>query len=174
MVPPFASPQSKRLRTRLRDKATVAGALVTGCVLGYLARGASLPFIALDSATSTGSPNHNCMSSRTRHKSCANAAKSTVKEEPGWKTLHVYYGDASNNQHFAILEPLSQANQDEYVLALLRHKKGGFFVDLAAHDATHLSNTFTLERDYDWNGSTYTVRLHVWRRTGALLPSKLT
>ena len=46
----------------------------------------------------------------------------------------------------------SQARQDELVIRLLRNKTNGYFVDLAANDAIHLSNTFALEKFYSWNG----------------------
>lgn len=46
----------------------------------------------------------------------------------------------------------SQARQDELVIALLRNKTDGYFVDLAANDAIQLSNTYALERYYHWRG----------------------
>jgi hypothetical protein len=46
----------------------------------------------------------------------------------------------------------SQARQDELVVALLRNKTNGFFIDLAANDAVQLSNTYALERYYHWQG----------------------
>ena len=46
----------------------------------------------------------------------------------------------------------SQAGQDRLVLKLLQGKTSGFFVDLAANDALHLSNTRALERDFGWRG----------------------
>ncbi|KAL7556850.1 hypothetical protein ACA910_016322 [Epithemia clementina (nom. ined.)] len=46
----------------------------------------------------------------------------------------------------------SQARQDEIVVALLGGKRKGYFVDLAANDATHWSNTFALEQEYQWSG----------------------
>ena len=36
--------------------------------------------------------------------------------------------------------------------ALLREKKDGYFIDLAANDAISLSNTRTLEKDHGWRG----------------------
>ena len=45
-----------------------------------------------------------------------------------------------------------QARQDELVFALLGNKTGGFFVDLAANDATELSNTYALEAFHQWRG----------------------
>jgi hypothetical protein len=83
----------------------------------------------------------------------SSVAKSDKDMDIGWNSLHIYYGEQSPT-HFEIIEPMSQVKQDEYVAAMLS-KKSGFFVDLAANDATYLSNTFTLERDYQWNGSMF-------------------
>ena len=82
------------------------------------------------------------------------ALKNDKQRQEGWNNVHAYFGKPD---HLEILLPLSQVKQDEYVAAMLSYKKGGFFVDLAANDATHLSNTYTLERDYEWNGRTYVV-----------------
>merc|ERR1719433_2070174 len=49
-------------------------------------------------------------------------------------------------------ESHSQVGQDMLVQSLLRCKRNGFFVDLAANDAVKLSNTLMLERDFQWNG----------------------
>lgn len=46
----------------------------------------------------------------------------------------------------------SQVGQDKLVQSILKCKHGGFFVDLAANDAMHLSNTLMLERDFAWDG----------------------
>ena len=46
----------------------------------------------------------------------------------------------------------SQLNQDLWVLDMLKHKKGGVFVDIGAHDGIQLSNTYLLESNYDWTG----------------------
>ncbi len=73
------------------------------------------------------------------------------QQQQGWNKVHVYYGKPG---HLEILTPMAQAKRDEYVAAMLSHKKGGYFVDLAANDATYLSNTYALERDYEWNGRT--------------------
>ena len=37
-------------------------------------------------------------------------------------------------------------------MSLLRNQTGVYFLDLAANDATHLSNTYMLEKRYGWNG----------------------
>ena len=75
-------------------------------------------------------------------------------DSSGWKRVNVFYGSTD------IVEATlphdqkwySQARQDEVVLSLLRHKRNGFFVDLAANDATTLSNTYSLERYFGWRG----------------------
>ena len=43
-------------------------------------------------------------------------------------------------------------NQDIWVLDILNHKRGGTFVDIGAHDEIHLSNTYLLEKEYNWSG----------------------
>mmetsp|Transcript_4314 Transcript_4314/g.10411 ORF Transcript_4314/g.10411 Transcript_4314/m.10411 type:complete len:336 (+) Transcript_4314:112-1119(+) len=74
--------------------------------------------------------------------------------EDGWKTLEVFYGFTD---YFESLLPTdkkfySQARQDEVILSLLRNKTNGYFVDLAANDATTLSNSYALERFFGWRG----------------------
>lgn len=46
----------------------------------------------------------------------------------------------------------SQVGQDRAVATLLRGKRNGYFIDLAANDAVTLSNTRALERDFGWSG----------------------
>ncbi|VEU37561.1 unnamed protein product [Pseudo-nitzschia multistriata] len=72
----------------------------------------------------------------------------------GWKTMEVFYGSADSDES---LSPghktfFSQARQDEAILSMLRNKTNGFFVDLAANDATMLSNTYALEKHFGWTG----------------------
>lgn len=45
-----------------------------------------------------------------------------------------------------------QALQDKFVLNVLNKKKCGTFLELGANDAININNTYTLERDFDWNG----------------------
>jgi hypothetical protein len=126
-------------------KANVFVLLGIGFVLGFLVARTitddnSCPLPELLQAPSLGTLNK-----------VSSAAESDKDMDKGWNNLHIYYGEQSPT-HFEIIEPMSQVKQDEYVAAMLS-KKSGFFVDLAANDATYLSNTFTLERDYQWNGS---------------------
>ena len=46
----------------------------------------------------------------------------------------------------------SDFGQDKYVRELFGGKRGGFFIDLAANNPIHSSNTRALERDYGWSG----------------------
>jgi FkbM family methyltransferase len=46
----------------------------------------------------------------------------------------------------------SQILQDIFVLAVLDSKKNGYFVEAGASDGLDCSNTFLLEKNFDWNG----------------------
>ena len=72
----------------------------------------------------------------------------------GWDSIEIFYGsrDTFESSLPQDMEWSSQAGQDEVVISLLRNKTGGYFLDLAANDATHLSNTYMLEKKYGWNG----------------------
>lgn len=71
------------------------------------------------------------------------------KDFPGWKPVHIFYGD---QKHLAYLGRESQVGQDKLVMGLLQNPKNGYFIDLAANDATNLSNTYQLEKQLQWNG----------------------
>lgn len=74
--------------------------------------------------------------------------------------MHVFYGNTSHivdnsvipSDYFNSVQWFAQARQDEIVSALLRRKRNGYFIDLAANDAVKISNTYALETIYDWNG----------------------
>ncbi|MFC3117814.1 FkbM family methyltransferase [Jhaorihella thermophila] len=46
----------------------------------------------------------------------------------------------------------SQARQDLFALAQLDFLKGGYFVDFNAGDGVECSNTWLMEKDFDWTG----------------------
>jgi hypothetical protein len=47
---------------------------------------------------------------------------------------------------------LGQANQDCFVLNILKHKKNGVFLELGSHHPILNNNTYLLESKYGWNG----------------------
>jgi len=47
---------------------------------------------------------------------------------------------------------LSDRGQDLWVLEVLEHKRGGFFLDLGAADGFSESNTYVLEKRHGWSG----------------------
>ncbi|KAL7580145.1 hypothetical protein ACA910_012901 [Epithemia clementina (nom. ined.)] len=78
----------------------------------------------------------------------------------GWSMGYFFTGnpdhivDASTvpNDYFHQVRWFSQLRQDYIVSELLQQKRNGYFVDLAANDAIRISNTFALERYYNWTG----------------------
>lgn len=49
---------------------------------------------------------------------------------------------------------MSQAGQDLWVYGeVFNELRGGFFVDVGAHDGIDISNTFLLEKRYKWGES---------------------
>ena len=81
-----------------------------------------------------------------------------------WKPAYVYRGGPS--------EPLKQwygqAEQDKLVSWLTKNKTNGYFVDLAANDATSLSNTFSLEQRLNWTGLCVEANPQYWYELGRL------
>ena len=66
----------------------------------------------------------------------------------GWKVVGWYRGA---NQ-WPKISGNSQVGQDATVMKIFANKRSGFFVDLAANDASALSNTVQLENRLGWNG----------------------
>lgn len=46
----------------------------------------------------------------------------------------------------------SQANQDKFILHILQNKKRGYFLELGSSDPIFLSNTYSLEKYFNWTG----------------------
>ncbi len=46
----------------------------------------------------------------------------------------------------------SQLNQDKDVIDFYKNKKNGYFIEIGASDGIKLSNTFLLEKKYNWKG----------------------
>jgi hypothetical protein len=66
-----------------------------------------------------------------------------------WKTIHIFVG---TTEYGKAGRWNGVSHQDFYVIRILRFKRNGFFVDLAAFDAVQYSNTHSLERNYGWDG----------------------
>jgi FkbM family methyltransferase len=65
----------------------------------------------------------------------------------------VQSSDSSENRdEISSFVSVSQCEQDKLVLKLLDGKRNGFFVDLAANDYMKLSNSYSIERYFNWSG----------------------
>ena len=53
--------------------------------------------------------------------------------------------------------------KDRTAAKLLRSKRGGFFLDLAANEPVVLSNTRSLERDLGWKGVCIEANPFYWQ-----------
>jgi hypothetical protein len=101
--------------------------------VGYYWQGNSVDVFMFSSSSLTNNNHHNY-----------NAT--TLQNNDGWRQIDVFYGTAPTTSQ----QWFSQAAQDELVIGLLRGKRDGYFVDLAANDALLLSNTYALEQRYGW------------------------
>jgi hypothetical protein len=45
-----------------------------------------------------------------------------------------------------------QAEQDKFVLHVLKNKKNGYFLEVGSNHPIHINNTYCLETKYDWKG----------------------
>ena len=45
-----------------------------------------------------------------------------------------------------------QANQDKFVLNILKEKKNGYFLEIGSNHPININNTYLLETMYDWKG----------------------
>jgi FkbM family methyltransferase len=66
------------------------------------------------------------------------------------------------------MKSYSQAKQEEWVIEYFGGKKNGYFLDIGALDGIQSSNTYLLEKQYEWEGlcvEPYYVHLPVLRST---------
>lgn len=47
---------------------------------------------------------------------------------------------------------LGQANQDKFVLNILKEKKNGYFLEIGSNHPININNTYILEKNYGWKG----------------------
>jgi hypothetical protein len=87
--------------------------------------------------------------------------REAAEKRDGWKAINVFYGNENHLETNWISKApdmknkkkwYSQFRQDEVVVSLLRGKRNGYFIDLAANNAYRLSNSYSLEQSYGWNG----------------------
>jgi hypothetical protein len=45
-----------------------------------------------------------------------------------------------------------QAEQDKFVLSVLKHKQNGYFVEIGSNHPININNTYLLESKYNWKG----------------------
>lgn len=51
----------------------------------------------------------------------------------------------------------SQALQDMFVLSILNGKRNGTYVEIGGYDGIDLSNTYLLEKEFDWTGVSFEI-----------------
>ena len=57
-----------------------------------------------------------------------------------------------NTKELDLKTTYSQFKQDLDVIEYLKHKKNGYFIDIGATNGIDISNTYLLEKKYNWNG----------------------
>jgi Methyltransferase FkbM domain len=144
--------------------------LVTGILVGFFA--SSMIFLST-SSTRLLEENH-CNDKKDYYPSVIPSYSSSMgrtvtdmkkisidnQQQPGWKEIHVFFGDRSHiydttslpTPYFYANQWFSQYRQDELVSRLLHGKRNGYFIDLAANDAVRISNTYALETSFNWTG----------------------
>jgi Methyltransferase FkbM domain len=71
----------------------------------------------------------------------------------GWHSLEIFYGKTDRfEQMIPQQEWYAQAKQDIIISRLFNEMPRGYFIDLAANSAAEISNTYSLERKFNWTG----------------------
>ena len=78
-------------------------------------------------------------------------APADTAENGEWIWTAVYRGNATRPAPLSA-QWTSQLGQDRTIVDIFNGRRGGFFLDLAANDASVLSNTLTLEQTFGWRG----------------------
>jgi len=94
-------------------------------------------------APSTDAPFNNWMYySKVLQRAWSKSERDLSSLEEGFVDFCVRHHERSRSQIF----------QDLFVLFLMQEKRGGFFVEFGATDGVSLSNSWLLEKHYDWSG----------------------
>lgn len=59
---------------------------------------------------------------------------------------------SDSQKNFTLTDSFSQYGQDYDCLQFFNYKRNGFFVDIGAYDGKTFSNSYLLEKKYDWKG----------------------
>lgn len=105
------------------------------------------------------------VSSRRILEETSQPAQQQQQLRDGWHTIQVFYG--KQDLYIPDIAPgkwFSQAQQDRIVASLTRNQTHGYFVDLAANDAVHISNTLALEQKFHWHGLCIEANPEYWLR----------
>ena len=85
------------------------------------------------------------------------------------------------NSSESIIENFSQAYQDMFVLSMLNGKKEGTYLEIGAMDAKFISNTYLLEKQFNWSGISVDIHdvsrksfLKEWRKNKIVIQDALT
>ena len=60
------------------------------------------------------------------------------------------------------IKSFSQAGQDKFVLKMLNNKKNGKYIEIGAFDPIKISNTYILEKEYNWSGFSLDIEQNVY------------
>jgi FkbM family methyltransferase len=72
---------------------------------------------------------------------------------PYWNTEQIHQNLHIDGQgNCDLLPTYAQLKQDTRVVEHYQSKKGGYYVDIGAHDGLSFSNTYLLDRAYGWTG----------------------
>lgn len=84
-----------------------------------------------------------------------------------WKPVYVYQGEKYKKELPS--RPWNgQVEQDKLIAWLTKNKTQGYFIDLAANDPVHWSNTLGLERLLNWTGLCIEANPAYWHRLSTL------
>jgi hypothetical protein len=151
MVPSSRSSSPRHSFSRRYSEIAPLAIFLAGCLLGH--------FHGRFAANSESEPVRAVLRS-TLSVDVVNPSKLPVSTpnipstEKGWHSVDVFYGESDLFEQTLPADQkwYSQAGQDQLIVELLNGKTNGYFIDLAANDAVSLSNTYSLEKSYDWNG----------------------
>lgn len=56
------------------------------------------------------------------------------------------------NLKMSVIKYNGQAEQDKFVLNVMKHKQNGYFLEIGSYDPVHINNSYILESSYNWKG----------------------